>query len=1151
MYKLSTVTKPVEPTTIWNAMYLSLLAGNQFQLPEGQLSFMDNVAFEDPDGAVRGVANPAYLALPTLMDLDPTCVMATAKDAANRRNPAGSVGYTYHHRNMEYISAISSQFMTWWYEFCTITQIALAAEAAYKADRPRLGSTREARYGDGDIEAFLLAVGEITGGVLSYPVGKQIDVMTIFNNVLNAVGPLLGVLDDEGAKLGEFAAQRHLGIGTMPQSGNSIAFLSSATINALYRAPWKRMLTNTRARTEMRPQFESRIEAVEISGVAGDGILAIAEADDLIFLPDTADVGETLIDTIFNQADARPLLTDALYAAGRDQEWTDQLYTVGDLVTSIFVTQTVDPIATSRVCTLLGAPGVDPPAGASGARDYFPTVAGTGALGSLNFIDDTVTNYISGTTDFYLNDIGGVGWETNEGYTDIHLPNGVLYLGSCANATAINWIEILRWLDSAYSTETRLLLDRTGRAKLSLPMPNKAKIASTDALLAGMAYHGQRDGYLTPINPSFNVERKSRPENDGPALYSTASGALGTQVTSPTLGVGWNNWDRIDNSDGIHLVNYQGGTLDVPETFSRFVGQWNGGRISNWVPWNIPSALAMGSGTSPGGIIGSNLLSLPMFDAATPILPMPTGVDYAEIITGISDQTDLSDLYVPGAANADQGACQWENQHPTRGFMRGLAMITPIAEGNMVRSDDQQDRYRLNVTAGSAVAAGGTITTYSMAENPHGLSDELGDMTTSCTHFFDPASSKIVGDAWYRWAGHSFTDVLPDPYAARPFAIPTSSMTLSDINTLSDGLTERTIHAAIVTSTDPTPTLTTGLGGSVGIWQFDINNPLGTPPLFADGEGRLESDKGSGIGFFPMGAAIAAPSMLAGLVNVLRNPPGGHAQLGSYEDTAPTLALDMDTIAGALPTFEANMSVMNGCARNTVNRVSCVAYNQTNGISSGSISSPESWVGGGFNPAIELPTRYQGENNVLVGNEHTLSMVTLVDGIGLLPDTDLMSYYLFDSLAWLANVYQIGDVQLANSTLLDSVGSFVLTPFAEAYSGRIGHSSQITNDAIEALGSGMTGMSLLKVPVPGFTTVPNPWFSALNLLTNRRARARTTVLSHPWVRGESGPGCVTTRFELGEVTDHYTRVRGLLRSIGTNLSSGLDNSLFLEIQIAN
>lgn len=1142
MLIMPTVSKPPEPTATLNGLLSAFALGQSHGDHPNALAFMDFATFNNPDASPLGPNPPDYTAVPGMMELDPTSLLSQAVEVTDYRNPTSTVAYTHHLRGMAYYQAISAQFAKFWAEYCVITQLALAEEANVESGQDlRLGKHRNIRVGTGSIAAFLAATGEITGGLINYSVHERIDVMAIFEKVKLEMETYIGCLDHTSFSLACDVVSESIGIGTIPEPvSDATAFLSAATFDALFAHPWKRVLVNQRARDLMSEALASRLEGgAQIDGDHDlNDMMLLAEGGDITMLPFASGIAGTNATTaIFNAVDARPPLTTAMYDTARAPEWLDQFYTTGDLVEAIFDTQQVALFAESSLSVALNLPGYQQQN--SNGWEIMPGIAGTGALGSVNELLADRMNYITGMVDVFENaaSLGSLG----DSLTTQLLPNGLLYMGDCANATALNWISLLRYLTNAMPVELAKLFQSIDRSKVSLPWPTDSKLSidSTDALIGDMVSSSIRDGYLSDLSLAFNVQRVSRTEQEGPILGATSvtQGTNNLEV-SPVLLHGANGWGRVDGSQGIMLQNHLGQVFPVENPSSRFTGEFSAGRLCTWAPNLCNDAIAWGEG-DVGDIVAENLLSMPCWEDGVPQIGAFTGVGlgFEERMTmsqTLVDQTNLTGLYQgSGQALRDQqGLATWENEHPTRGFKRGLACIMPetLAVSSNVASIRRIDPAT-TLTATDGVL---TLRWVPTLDDGHGFADSTGASAPKLTWYWDPCRAQIVGQSWRRWAGTMFQDTLVHPFVPQPIAVSTAPLTLADINTRVYLPREREVHAAFVYP--DAAGITTGVLGPDGVTQaLQANGHVAT-------DGRVESDPGSSCNMMVLGYSDHNPAMVTGTAQfALEQEPTAGALVGAFFDATSTAATgDMSL----LPAFDANISIKSGC-QGVWNHLGAVGCNATNNVSIGSLAVPTYNVG----VLAGIPTRWEGRHEVPVGDGTGHHFVTVVDGCGLLHEDNPWAAYVIRPYSWLMSMYTGYDPLTITSGSLGIMQGNQYAPFMSVLSSHVGISTANNNPLAVAGDNYHEGA---KSPVPGVRQVENPWMRKGLELTQIEAETReANKLVTPWVRADGEDGFVHARYSGSELGGFFSEWRGNLLGFGSELQSGLSHSLWMELQQIN
>lgn len=587
MNTFSLVSKPPEASGTFNGLLGAVIAGRSYGESNSSLSF-ENFAIDDnPDASPRGYNNPAYQVVPHLTSVDPTSYLALSSEAAFRRNPVGTVGYTHDHVAMEYLTHISSMFARWLADYMVLYAAASAQQKLIDQGQfQRLDQIREARYGDNHVSDYLAAVGRLTDGNISFPGSKTLDVDIIHARVMTALSENIGILDNMGYTVGETFARKTIGMGTMPRTGVNTKVVAPSTYDKLICHRWKRLLPLPRAREILRPMFEERISILLSDAVPdSDGFVKLVEGHDELILPVYQADGETphTFDTLCALIDARPTLTSASYRVSGDlftESWLNQFYTKGELVEGL-LTGTIDPLEHQSILSvLLSNPILDPttvddPAN-PGLNDRIilgPVTGSTGHMSSYNLILQDRVSPITGSIDVYANGSYGVEFlEDGEfffvplanGQLTSSLPSGILEIGSCGEATAISWINILRHLNLNYPQRVKQLLRISGRAKRSLPS-SANKISAFDQLLAEALANGQRDGYINSPSLAFNATRLTRREQEGPIFAGTlySDDSTGQKPVESYMASNLNGWDRTDSSDGRYVIDTNGTVINI------------------------------------------------------------------------------------------------------------------------------------------------------------------------------------------------------------------------------------------------------------------------------------------------------------------------------------------------------------------------------------------------------------------------------------------------------------------------------------------------------------------------------------------------------------------------------------------------------------
>jgi len=1179
MHKYAITSKPPEAGGVFNGLLAAIVAGVNNGEYTNSLSFANAAISAAPDGAPRGYANPNYEVCPRMDVVDPTSPLAIAVRAAHRRNPAGTVGYTHHHVAIETLTHISSMFAKWITEFNVLYANASQAQKEINAGNyTRIDSVREARYTDGDVEAFLSAVGSLTDGNISYPAGQTIDVDVIYSRVMAQLSSEISILDNLGFTFGERKAKEYIGLATIPKTGQNVCVLSSSTYDALFSAPWRRILTLPRIRDMMREQFEERLTTA-LAGLP-DGAafnednpyVSITEGDDVLFIPTHLPMDGTgtltTWDSLTAAIDARPSLSmdgqetqvaGAIPAADagrygpnpagqfRDM-WLNQFYDMGDLVAEI-ISGDLDVLQPALQTVLLSCPIADPTEPSETILG--PVTGSTGALGSYNRITSLVEP-ISGAIDVVDHSVTFTGLDPSA--VSHSLPNGIMYIGDCASAKATSWIRILRELRLSYPQEVKLLMEKSGRAKKTLAVtPNR--IASFDSLLAEISSSGQRDGYIQSPSLAFNVSRLTRAEQEGPVFaggtYSAAN--PGSVSATPILASEANGWDRVDMSDGRYFITPDGSTVNLEfGTPSRFSGEWDAGRIATWAPDFVSESIAMGSG-SVEVEVAKNFLTLP----------------YAPLV-----DNGIAPRYVPGTTNADgslpnaanPGDTKWnilrscdtvqdfnenvfgelsefpgytegvalESYHLTRGFTRGYANIQPdnnnLVGANYVEVRDQAALDTLSRHPGIAasIVVNG-IQTYDQtgfaaSHIPYNGFGTSLDAPAVCQWFWDPTRTQAFGSSWHRWAGVVFDNHLPHPYLPHPIAVTTAALRLSDIVGVEDA--NETNVGAIVN----------GNGGSAWLTMGGINVQTNVAPS----ETGSASLPGSFQGMFAGNSSTAWKAHMSSVLaadiestvgNNVAGDPGWDTQVATVDR------------ANVLPVADMICLTANGCARSMGGKATMTTVlRNLNDAGSSSVIATNTLTSA-------IPFTFEGETLTLAQNFNGGARANvalnqlIISGKGLLFEGDLYTESFLDPMAWYVSTYS------GEESLIFSPFSAYWSPwdanngFISVFAPQTGSNYLLDADVRTCLKPATTNT--------GVNLVKNDWFRKTLNLSSKHARMRSGSMVNPWIRASGSAGMVHLRYDNSQLSPLFAGLDRAIRDVGTQLQTGLTNSNFLEIQMAN
>lgn len=1167
MHKYAVAQKPPEAGGIINGLLAALVSGVNNGEYTNSLSFADARISADPDLAPRGYANPGYTVVPRAEQIDPTSVLAMSSRSAHRRNPVGTVGYTHHHVALEHLSHISSMFAKWITEFNVLyANASLAQQAVNSGSYTRLDSVREARYTDGDIEMFLAAVGRLDDGNISYPASQTIDVDVIYSRVMTQLSHEIGILDNLGFGVGESAARKYIGIGSIPKTGQNVCVLSAGTYDKLCSSPWKRILTIPRARDMVRVQFEERLDAAlgeEAGFDANHPYVTITEGDDVLYVPTHLFGARTTWESLVDMIDSRNPLTSGtaqLASAGSDfasensgkyactaggdfnDSWLNQFYDMGDLVETVFADSSNFNVLTENLtCLLLSPPITDP---TQPTETILSEVVGsTGALGSYNLIDNNV-GLITGGIDVIRNGVGFTGLDSS--FSTHCLPNGLMYIGACGEAKATSWIRILRTLRLNFPQEVKLLLQKTGRAKKTLATtPNR--IASMDSLLAEVVSNGQRDGYMNVPALAFNVSRLTRDEQEGPLFAGSTMGIAnpGTVSATPIVATGANQWDRNDEADGRYIVTPDGSTINFEyATPSRFTGTWDAGRFAVWAPDFVSDSIAMGSGNAeveitrnllsyPHAITGDSTVA-PRYVPGSRGLPALAGVDDVWSAM-VAQSTDLRSYHIMVWSKFDEfegygEGIALESYNLSRGFVRGLANVSPN-DNNRIGTGAEGPR---NADSQAAITGLGRlplglsvingIQTYTAADQMHASvpysSYGIGDLQAPPVGqwFWDPTRTQCTGTSWHRWAGQLMDGLLPHPYLPHPIAVSTAFCRLADL-----AVREEPNECNVNVFSNGLPsTQYASMGGAS--MNYDLSNM------------SQLLKQGVAPGVVAMNPSTSWKSHVSSHVSEdIVNQPEAH-------DWTLTGAPAPDT-AEVIPAFELCSLIANGCSRVPINRAASHAVLRNRGdTAAGSMAAP-SYVG------QPLPTQLEGETLTPMANTNGSNLPTraksnlIIGGKGLLFEGDLYTQSFLDPMAWLVGTYS------GEESMIFSQFSAYWAPYSDA----IGWSSVFAPLVGANFNATASQTACLKpaTTATGVNLVKNDWFRKGTVLPAKHARMRSGSIVNPWIRGSDGAGIAHLRYDNSQLGPIFAALDRAILEQGRVLQTGLENSLFLEIQVAN
>jgi len=1156
MHTYTLTTKPPEGSGTFNALLGAVVAGRYYGETNSSLSFEDSAINASPESAPRGYNGAGYNVVPHMSAVDPTSMMSLGAEAAFRRNPVGTVGYTHDHVAVEMLSHISAKFARWLADFLVLYESAKLAQEAIAAGKfAKIDEEREVRYHEGAISEFLAAVGSLDDGNVSYPASRTIDVNVIFARVMKTFEANINIIDEIGYRVGEKEASRSIGTAVMPKSGIAVKVVSPSTYDSIVSHRWKRLLPLARSRDILRPVFEERLRCVIDAADPADTFVTITEGGESLLIPTQIGGQPTTWSSLTEAIDARPGLSTCYTLSGSagsrtfDDVWTNQFYTQGELVREL-LSGRLDPLAGDSILSvLLANPILD-----AGTTNVIvgPVTGSTGALSSYNLIQADVASPITGS----INVIDGADSDADRvitftplitGSTDSVLPNGILEIGSCGQASAVDWMNILRHLQLNYPQRVKQLMLQSGRAKKSLPVKGN-RLQAFDQLLSQVCANGQRDGYINMPSLAFNVTRNTRTEQEGPVSAGTFSATDGTVMVSPSFVSDMNGWDRMDSSDGRYFSDIDGNVYNLTgDTPSRFTGEWDAGRYAVWAADFAPDSIAAGSPNIEGRV-ALNLLSLPMSESASGDLTpryAPTytaGSSVAALhAVDVAERDEIDKYYVAIATQAQEtggyiGASKHESYHHTRGFMRGLALCLPD-EVNIIggaasyygpnEAIGTDNRGRLVDSAGNdlTVTAIGSTNTPVYNALPASSAAFKVDVTGAAIRMapganwlWDPTRAQIFGTSWHRWSGTVFNDILPHPYAPFPVAVPTSVMRISDL-----------VGVCLATETSCTAqlhgTATTGWNSLTGsaVTVTGVNNALANADTYGCPQVTAFTNAGSNWAA-QVGSAISDDMST---------------------NTNWDLLTPVQDTAAMIPAYDMIYSIRNGCQGDPFGE-STIA-----GVAKGLDDVALSTLSGDTNSLRLAPTLLSGEcffPSVDTSPSSTHSQRTLeIRGKGLVFQGDTTTRIAMNPRSWFNFVYN-GDMSLTDGPTPGYWGSFSVTNgivgvapsnAATNFTGLTGSSSPSYLQAFAVLKFG--------VDYSGVGSVSNNWFRKSADLSDRHARMRATM-PNPWVRADNSPGFAHLRYDNSQIGPVFSSISAGMLSEGRSYQIGLTDTDFLSIQ---
>jgi len=644
-------------TTGYNARRLNFLT---------DVEHRNSTAVDAPVGYLPSGEGYADI-FPPLHALDPTSKVALSTKLFHENDRTSTIGRTSTIREKMVHYVISGQFAEWWREFCLIAHLAAAVDVTRASGRKiRLHPNREVFEGDGRIEAFLMAVGDLNDPIVGMNDHDDVDVRRIFDAVQLRLKSVMHAIGQDGFSDIMKDIANSYGFGMDPVAKGEVALIRAHAFEKLYAGNIKRLLTVPHARRMLRHVVESRI-AIDACGI--DEAYTITQSHDTLVIPGSIMASGTTPAAVFDAmcaaVDARQALSTAMYQSP-NFEFSSQFYTKGDLVEALFVEETVDPLHESRLNVLMSMPVQSVIEGVSGVgiSDY---VFGTGGLGSTQEVRVDRINPIMGMDPYYMDvdshvvGSGSLGSRTFTRDLLFQLPNQELSMSSCGDTTAFSWIRFLEWYGRAQSSDLKVVLSIGGASKTlekqDLKLVN-ATLANPLTAYAKLNNDSQRDGVTQRAFASFNLGKYNRVGQQGPVMLDNS------HHVGPVILAGSNEWTRTEPSTHMTRPSIHGGTLGLDVALdSGFVGEPQGSKTpSPYLPKGIAVEEQLGMNDAEMAV-ALNIMSLPLDLEGKETLSHTRVNIFANVNTFSS-----GDFNQRAGNLAKSGS--W-NVHPLTGFKRG------------------------------------------------------------------------------------------------------------------------------------------------------------------------------------------------------------------------------------------------------------------------------------------------------------------------------------------------------------------------------------------------------------------------------------------------------------------------------------------------
>lgn len=660
------------PKYVLNALLGPFLRASSTGYDSQALNFRTDIehqnssAVDAPVGYLPGGGTYADI-VPPLHALDPTARLALSTRLFHENDRSVTIGRTSTIREKIYNYAVSGMFAEWWKEFCLLAALAVDADRSRKSGKTKIHPNREVYEGDGYIEAFLMACGDLTDPIIGLSQHDDVDLDAVFTQLTTRFKTVISALGQDGFAEVVKDISNTYGVGMSPVDKGNVTLIRAECFEKMFCGNLKLLLRHPHARRMLRQVILSRIPA-EVCG--RDVPYSITQGHDTLVIPGDIMQEPTpsaVLDVMYEQIDARPELHTNNYQF-TDFNFVNQFYTTGDLVNALFVRQNVDPLAESQLNVLLGMPVTTQIQGIVGASvsDY---VMGTGGLGSVQQLRVDRINPIMGMDPFYPDmneEIPGSGAAANRTFERsmlFTLPNQNLDMNSCAKATALNWIEFLTWYGRAQSSDLKTVMNIGGPSKTLEKQDLKTvKVALANPLTAyaKLNYDSQRDGVMSRAFSSYSQSKPNRVGQQGPVLMDL-SHHVGPRILAST-----NEWTRTEPGNHLTRPSVDGGTLNLDvELDSGFVGEPQGSKTASpYLPKGIVVEEQLGMNDTDKAT-ALNIMSMPLSLDGMHTLPM-TRLEGRLVLDGVGG----SGYHFNQRAYQIAKSQRW-NVHPIDGFKRG------------------------------------------------------------------------------------------------------------------------------------------------------------------------------------------------------------------------------------------------------------------------------------------------------------------------------------------------------------------------------------------------------------------------------------------------------------------------------------------------